>query len=316
MKSDEPQAISTSEVSESPRVSVIIPTYNRESEIARALDSVRRQTFQAYEVIVCDDASEDNTCEIVRDYQRKDSRVKLHVSTRNRGAASARNVGMAAARGDFIAFLDSDDEWFPTKLAREVDNMEKKPSDVGVSICGAEIICDEDFQRRVYSAPRMSWEKDSYRKYILNKIPFLTPTVFFRRSCLESTGFMAPDMRRNQDCEFLLRLFRFAGLSVLPICLVRVHLTTTAKRGLYDIMKSAAPYREVHAGHLRVEFGRWASARYLANVKMSLSDAAFRERKWKDGCKELLDRMIVFPVILPADIFQISKAIARAILRH
>jgi glycosyltransferase involved in cell wall biosynthesis len=102
-----------------PTVSVIIPAHDRRSLIGRAVRSVLAQTFREFEVIVVDDASGDGTPEQVR--ATFGDQVRLLVQAENRGVSAARNRGISAARGEWLAFLDSDDEWLPEKLERQLD---------------------------------------------------------------------------------------------------------------------------------------------------------------------------------------------------
>ena len=97
-------------------VSAIIPTYNRANIVIRAIQSVLNQTYQNFELLVIDDGSQDNTEEIVTGIH--DNRIKYIRHEKNKGVAAARNTGIEAAKGEFIAFLDSDDEWLPNKLKR------------------------------------------------------------------------------------------------------------------------------------------------------------------------------------------------------
>jgi glycosyltransferase involved in cell wall biosynthesis len=101
-----------------PKISVIIPTYNRADLVSRAIESVIDQTYQDWELLVVDDGSTDNTKEVVEKFVKKDSRIKYFLQS-NQGASSARNFGIKNSRGDFVAFLDSDDLYLP-------DNLEKK----------------------------------------------------------------------------------------------------------------------------------------------------------------------------------------------
>lgn len=100
----------------SPKVSVIIPTYNCASMIAECLDSVLNQTFKDFEVIVIDDGSTDDTERVIAPYKNRITYIRQV----NQGAAAARNRGIKEARGDYIAFLDSDDLWFPDKLEKQI----------------------------------------------------------------------------------------------------------------------------------------------------------------------------------------------------
>ena len=102
-------------------VSVIMPAYNAEKYIRQAIDSVRGQTYADWELIVVDDASKDDTVPIVRDYCRKDSRIKLLCNSRNQGVSRTRKNGVEAAAGEWVAFLDSDDAWRPEKLEKQLD---------------------------------------------------------------------------------------------------------------------------------------------------------------------------------------------------
>src|SRR5210317_1951921 len=100
-----------------PLVSVIIPTYNRGWILAEAIDSVLAQDFKDYELIVVDDGSTDNTREILGRYGRD----IVVLAQSNQGVSAARNRGIAACTGKFVAFLDSDDLWLPQKLSRQVN---------------------------------------------------------------------------------------------------------------------------------------------------------------------------------------------------
>ena len=102
-----------------PTVSIIIPTYNRAHFLGEAIQSVLDQTYQDFEIIVIDDASTDNTEELVKSFG--DERIRYIRLKENSGASSVpRNTGLRAARGEYIAFLDSDDRWFPTKLTKQM----------------------------------------------------------------------------------------------------------------------------------------------------------------------------------------------------
>jgi GalNAc5-diNAcBac-PP-undecaprenol beta-1,3-glucosyltransferase len=102
-----------------PLVSVVICTYCRATLVTRAIDSVRNQTYRNLEIIVVDDASQDNTGNVVRDIP--DERIRYLRHERNKGLPAARNTGIGAARGDYVAFLDDDDEWQPNKIRRQLD---------------------------------------------------------------------------------------------------------------------------------------------------------------------------------------------------
>ncbi len=106
-------------------VSVIMPTYNCGQYIAESIRSVQAQTYQNWELIVVDDCSPDDTVRLVSELRDKDSGIKLYQNRRNSGAAVSRNYALREAKGRWIAFLDSDDLWEPTKLEKQVRFMEE-----------------------------------------------------------------------------------------------------------------------------------------------------------------------------------------------
>ena len=105
------------------KVSVIIPTYNRSSVLSRAIDSVLRQSFKDFELIVVDDGSTDNTKELIEKY----SDQITYIYQDNKGVSAARNKGLEHAKGEWIAFLDSDDEWKKKKLEKQIAFIEINP---------------------------------------------------------------------------------------------------------------------------------------------------------------------------------------------
>ena len=112
------------------KVSIVIPTHNRAHLIRRAIGSVLNQIYQDFEIIIVDDASTDNTREVVESLN--DQRIRYIRHENKRGAAAARNTGITSASGKYIAFQDSDDKWLPEKLGRQVEILESSPSEVGV----------------------------------------------------------------------------------------------------------------------------------------------------------------------------------------
>jgi glycosyltransferase involved in cell wall biosynthesis len=106
-----------------PKVSVIIPTYNRAEYVTQAIDSVLAQTYEDCEIIVVDDGSTDKTREALEPYMDRIT----YIYQENAGVSAARNTGIKAAKGDWVAFLDSDDEWLPEKLAVQMRAVERHP---------------------------------------------------------------------------------------------------------------------------------------------------------------------------------------------
>lgn len=106
-------------------VSIITPSYNAEKYIAKTIESVLKQTYTHWEMLISDDCSIDKTREIILSYVAKDKRIKLIPLSSKHGPGPARNVSIAAAKGDYIAFLDADDLWVPEKLEKQIQFMQK-----------------------------------------------------------------------------------------------------------------------------------------------------------------------------------------------
>ena len=117
-----------------PQVSVIIPTHNRSEFLGAAIGSVLSQTFQDFELIVVDDASTDTTAEVVASFN--DERIKFIRHGMNKGGSVARNTGILNSTGDYIAFLDDDDEWLPAKLSKQIQVLLSSPPEVGCVYAG------------------------------------------------------------------------------------------------------------------------------------------------------------------------------------
>jgi glycosyltransferase involved in cell wall biosynthesis len=113
-----------------PLISVVIPVFNRENLIKKAIESVLCQTYSNYELIIVDDGSRDNTKKILRQYQITYPHIIKVIYSRNKGVSCARNIGIAKARGEYLAFLDSDDLWISSKLCEQIDFMLKKNLDI------------------------------------------------------------------------------------------------------------------------------------------------------------------------------------------
>jgi len=122
-------------------VSIVTPSYKSARFISQTIESVLVQTYQNWEMIIVDDCSPDNANEIIEKYTKKDSRIKLIKLEKNIGPANARNEGIKQARGKYIAFLDSDDIWLPTKLEKQIKFMQE--NDLVVA-CSSYYTIDED----------------------------------------------------------------------------------------------------------------------------------------------------------------------------
>ena len=204
-------------------VSIIIPTYNRAGIVSRAIQSVLNQTYQEYEIIVVDDGSQDNTKEIIAGII--DDRIRYIPLETNQGVAHARNVGIQEARYDYIAFLDSDDEWLPNKLELQMQKMQESSSKVGVIFCrmGGKLRNSEER----FVCPPKSYTKEILEGNIfyplLLKNVIGTPAMLVRKSCLEQTGGFKEALQCIEDWELVLRIAKNWSIGFVDEILVEVH---------------------------------------------------------------------------------------------
>lgn len=180
-------------------VSVTLPTYNRAYILKRAIDSVLFQTYKNIELVIIDDFSSDNTKEIVKSY--KDKRIRYLQNIKNLGGAESRNVGIKVAKGDYIAFQDSDDEWLPNKLEKQMGILTTNSDEVGAIYCNLK---REGGQKNTIYAPR-TVQGYIYRELLCAN--FITlPSLIIKKQCLEKVGLFDPNLPRLQDWDLLLRL--------------------------------------------------------------------------------------------------------------
>ena len=206
-------------------VSVIIPVYNRADTIKRAIDGVLAQTFRDFEVIVVDDGSSDRTCEVVE--QIGDERIQIIRQTRNRGAAEARNTGMKAAEGKYIAWLDSDDEWLRDKLEVQLEALTQAAPDQKGSYTAYELI-DQRFGSQMY-VPKRTDRKELFLSCDLGP----GSTLLFERSVLDKIGYLDTSFIRYEDWDWLLRYCAEYRLLGVERALTRIYYTSErSSRGI------------------------------------------------------------------------------------
>ena len=201
-----------------PLVSVILPTYNRAGLLPRAIDSVMRQTMDDWELWIIDDASSDNTADVVRSYA--DPRIRLDVHDRNQGAAAARNTGLRLAGGRLIAFLDSDDEWNAGFLERQAKEFEAR-AELAAVVCGKEIIPSSG--QRI--AHVVTFSDSPYEDILAFEHGGFTATVvMLRRSILVDAGLLFDErLPAYQEWDLLLTLADRHLIKAIPDQLVVQH---------------------------------------------------------------------------------------------
>ena len=205
-----------------PKVSVIIPTYNRAHLLERSMRSVLVQTFQDFELIVVDDGSSDNTSTVVKQFG--DARVRYVRHNKNRGGAAARNTGINLAKGDFIAFQDSDDEWLSEKLEKQMSLLESCESHTGGVYCG--FIKYNKSNTQYYPPANVQQKEGNLSLQILHGNFISTQTLLVRRECFKVVGCFDERLTRFQDWEMMIRLAQAFEFCIVDQPLLVVYSTS------------------------------------------------------------------------------------------
>ncbi len=192
-----------------PLVSVVIPAYNCRRYVREAVDSVLAQTFTDYEIIVVNDASTDDTPEILAEYESAGS-IRVVTHERNRGLAAARNSGIRAARGTWVTFLDADDLWRPEKLDYHARILRERPDIVFVSNSGL-FFNDGDAVEFPPLPEPPELTSVSWRRLLLGSSPFSASNATVRRDCLAEVGLFDEGLRAAEDRDLWLRIVRRFG---------------------------------------------------------------------------------------------------------
>jgi glycosyltransferase involved in cell wall biosynthesis len=292
-----------------PLVSVIIPTYNRAHTIERALQSVATQTLQDFEIVVVDDASTDNTTAIVTQFN--DPRVRLLKHEQNLYAGAARNTGMAAATGKYIAFLDSDDAWLPEKLERQVGLLENEDQDCGCSYTGAIIYFAGGLRKRTID--ERYFRGDAITSYLLGKFTLWTPTFMFRRELLEQVAPFDPSLIRGEDVDFYLRLLQVSRLSCATEPLVELYL---------DMGKEIAEVSErcdrilLQKHAVLIDQQGFFLSRYIRAVyEFRIGDRYLNQGQIAKGLKSIGKAVLINPFLKPKTFAAMILRLSRAFLR-
>jgi glycosyltransferase involved in cell wall biosynthesis len=199
-----------------PSVSVIIPTYNYARFLTEAAESVLGQTFSDLELIIVDDGSTDNTVDVVRPYL-SDDRVH-YIHQENRGLSAARNRGIRESRGEFIALLDADDVWFPSKIEKQVRLMGESP-DVGLVYCKAENVSEKGDALPGVPVPHK--ENITYKD--LMYFPLTNPScVFIRKRIFDEVGLFDESFTHLEDSNMWIRILRYYRSAYVDEVLVKI----------------------------------------------------------------------------------------------
>lgn len=229
-----------------PLISCIVPVFNGERYLREALESVFQQTCRPLEVLVADDGSTDSTAAVVASYGDQVRYLKQP----NAGAPAARNLGLKAARGEFVAFLDADDLWHAEKCARQIACFQSHPE---LDLCVTHL--------QNFWAPELREEEEQFREHRLSQpLPgYITQTLLARRTLFETVGYFDDTLRVGDVADWFLRAAEHkATMELLPDVLV---------------------YRRLHETNISVEAGTRRMTPIMHNSLLQVVKASLDRRR-------------------------------------
>lgn len=269
-------------------ISVILPMYNRAATLPRCVRSVLAQTFTAWELIAVDDGSSDDSVGVVEAFA--DARIRVMRHGQNRGPAAARNTAIGVARGEYLALIDSDDEWLPTKLEKQIARLHGGDCD----LCGCEYwLAGGGSEKRVTLPAAASWAEVLHTKCELGN----GTTLVLRRECAEAVGPMDERLRVYEDWDWMLRLVQRFRFCAVPEPLARVNA------GGPRAARAFAVAAEIFLAKHDAEFARlgavhraWVRGKHFENVAAN----AYANREHRLGSRYLVKSFVANPRQSPA----------------
>lgn len=284
-----------------PKISVIVPTYNCAKYLGQAIESILTQSIPAFEVIVIDDGSSDDTRSVLSAFQNQISVIHQ----KNKGVSSARNTGISAANGDWIAFLDSDDIWLPNKLELFVEAMSAFPDSL---VYYSEFSFLKADHQGVFAAPESLYELNSdircdeehsgwiYHQLLLTNW-VLTSTAIINRSIFDTVEMFDENLVIAEDWDLFLRISRQGKFYKIkqPLTLYRItpnSLTKTIKPINYTnrVLNSAiSQYGLSSPDGQNVDLQEFRRRAFIRQFEYGL--AAYKN-KWYSNCKASMSSAI------------------------
>lgn len=270
-----------------PTVSVIIPVFNRQDVLRRAVASVLAQTFQDYELIVVDDGSAKQVVDALSEARDKISLCVIR-HDRNRGAAAARNTGAGAASGRYLAFLDSDDTWYNEKLALQVAFMEaeagRRASCTGFALVGEHGVFDRRLPPEVSDLGEILWGCR------------ISPgtTLMIERTLWEETGPMDETLDRLEDWDWMIHAVKHAPFHGLREVLAEVHHDRYAHVNEATFVAAARKIAD-YAREERYGLSRSQKMILLSAVQYELAATYYRKGHFAAGLRSLAKSFLYAP---------------------
>jgi len=268
-----------------PVVSVILPTFNRLQYLRAAVDSVFAQTYEDWELIVADDGSEEETRTYLRSLAQK-AKVRVLWLTHSGFPGAVRNAALREAQGEYIAFLDSDDLWMPTKLEMQLATLRAHPN-LQWSYTAIHHINHAGAQINAAISARWVWYEGPIFEHLLTlKAGIAMPTVMIGRQLLEQIGGFDEHQKQHEDYHLWLRLAMLSEIGVLrqPLACVRVHNEHFSRFGISSLEERSGMLEKIQAlvaSSSQRTAVRTARARNAALLAGATAAAGRRDDAWR-----------------------------------
>jgi glycosyltransferase involved in cell wall biosynthesis len=255
--------------------------------IEKAINSVLKQTYQDFEIIVIDDGSTDNTEEVIRSFP--DKRIKyIKKYKKNRGISVARNVGIKIARGKYIALLDSDDEWLPEKLDKQVKVLQSESPEVGVVYSN---LCYIDENGKSMNK-LLNRKKEGYiYEDLLGRNYVGTPsTLLIRKECFHRVGLFDDLLNAQEDWDMWIRIAKYYRFALIKVPLVKY-------RKHSDQISKNLGVKIITANRILVKYANELEIRRGAHSKhcFYIGNRFCHMGKTKEGRRYLLKAILLYP---------------------
>lgn len=217
-------------------VTAVIPVYNSAKYVREAIESASNQTYKNIEIIIVNDGSTDNTAEIIKKLMAHSSELMgkvRYIYQENKGPAAARNRGIREAKGEYIVFLDADDEWLPDKLEKQIKLLNENRN-VGLVTCGRDVI--DQLGKKTISLPKIPVSRQKMlMAFTLGNIVGSCSCVMLRKTCLNGVGCFDESLKVGEDWDLWLRIAREFDIEVVNEPLVKYNLRPNSQSGSGDI---------------------------------------------------------------------------------
>lgn len=250
-----------------------MPVHNCEKYVVEAIESVLNQTYGNFEFIIIDDGSNDNTSQIIKEYKKKDGRIRILRNEQNIGVVKSLNIGLRESIGEYIARIDADDIWLPEKLEKQITYLEKN-NDLGM-LATSKLNINADGTIREKDKYPETHSYKNIRNNILKRNIFCHSSVIFRKDVFKKVGYYDETFINSEDYEYWMRIIAATKVEMLEETLVYYRISTDA-----------------------ISYRRLKQQRYYA-IKAKLRGIKILDKSWFNLVYILEDlKYILFPIFI------------------